>query len=325
MRSGFLRYCIRRLLQLVPVMLAISVVNFILIRVAPGDPALYLVGATQATPEVYQQLRTEFGLDRSLIEQLAIYFDRLFHLDLGYSFVHQAPVLDTILSRLPATFLLMGTAFVLASLIGIGLGVLAARRAHSMTDQAIVLTALAGYSMPVFWLGQMLVLIFSLHLDWFPSQGMRSMREQKEGFDLVLDVLHHLVLPATTYAIFHLALVFRLTRNKMLDVIVMDYILTARAKGASAWRALLRHALPNALLPVMTVLGVHFGYMMAGSVLTENVFAWPGMGRLIFEALESRDYPVISGIFLIVSAMIILANLLTDLIYAWLDPRVVLR
>ena len=325
MRSGFLRYCIRRLLQLVPVMLAISVVNFILIRVAPGDPALYLVGATQATPEVYQQLRTEFGLDRSLIEQLAIYFDRLFHLDLGYSFVHQAPVLDTILSRLPATFLLMGTAFVLASLIGIGLGVLAARRAHSMTDQAIVLTALAGYSMPVFWLGQFLVLVFSLHLDWFPSQGMRSMREQKEGFDLVLDVLHHLVLPATTYAIFHLALVFRLTRNKMLDVIVMDYILTARAKGASAWRALLRHALPNALAAghdgARRPLRLHDGRVGADR---ERV-RLAGMGRLIFEALESRDYPVISGIFLIVSAMIILANLLTDLIYAWLDPRVVLR
>lgn len=325
MRSGFLRYSLRRLLQLVPVMLAIAVVNFVLIRVAPGDPALYLVGATQASPEVYEQLRRDFGLDLSLMDQLWIYFQRLFHLDLGYSFIHQAPVLDTILSRLPATFLLMGTAFVFASLIGVALGVLSAGRAHTGTDQVIVLGALAGYSMPVFWLGQIIVLIFSLHLDWFPSQGMRSMRETKEGFALVLDVLHHLVLPATTYAIFHLALVFRLTRNKMLDVIVQDYILTARAKGASARRALLRHALPNALLPVMTVLGVHFGYMIAGSVLTENVFAWPGMGRLIFESLESRDYPVISGIFLIVSAMIILANLLTDLVYAWLDPRVVLR
>lgn len=306
-------------------MLAISVVNFILIRIAPGDPALYLAGATQATPEVYEQLRREFGLDRPLLEQLYIYFSQLFRLDLGYSFVQHAPVLDTILARLPATFLLMGTAFVLASIVGITLGVLSARRAHSATDHAITFAALAGYSMPVFWLGQILVLVFALQLDWFPSQGMRSIREETEGFALVLDVLHHLVLPAATYGIFHLALVFRLTRNKMLDVIVLDYILTARAKGASAWRALLRHALPNALLPVMTVLGVHFGYMIAGSVLTENVFAWPGMGRLIFEALETRDYPVISGIFLIVSAMIILANLVTDLVYAWLDPRVVLR
>jgi ABC-type dipeptide/oligopeptide/nickel transport system permease component len=325
MRSGFLRYSLRRLLQLVPMMLVISVINFVLIRVAPGDPALYLVGATQAPPEVYEQLRNEFGLDRPMIEQLFIYFERLAHFDLGYSFVHQAPVLDTILSRLPATFLLMGTAFVLASVAGIGLGVFAARRAHSLADQVITMGSLAGYSIPIFWLGQILVLIFSLHLDLFPSQGMYSMREPKEGLELVLDVLHHLVLPATTYAVFHLALVFRLTRNKLLDVIVMDYVLTARAKGASAWRALLRHALPNALLPVMTVLGVHFGYMIAGSVLTENVFAWPGMGRLIFEAIESRDYPVISGIFIVVSAMIILANLITDLIYAWLDPRVVLR
>lgn len=325
MRSGFLRYSVRRMLQLLPVMLAICVINFILIHLAPGDPALYLVGATQASPEVYHQLRHDFGLDLPLLVQLGIYLGHLIHLDLGYSFIQQAPVLATIMDRLPATFLLMGTAFVFASIIGIALGVLSAGRANSATDQVIVLGALAGYSMPVFWFGQILVLVFSLHFDWFPSQGMRSMRETKEGFDLVLDVLHHLVLPATTYAVFHLALVFRLTRNKMLDVIVQDYILTARAKGASARRALLRHALPNALLPVMTVLGVHFGYLIAGSVLTENVFAWPGMGRLIFESLESRDYPLISGIFLVVSAMIILANLLTDLVYAWLDPRVVLR
>jgi peptide/nickel transport system permease protein len=309
MRSGFFSFTVRRLVQIVPTIIVIAIVNFVLIRLAPGDPALYLVGATQAPPEVYEQLRRELGLDQSILVQLYYYLERLAHLDLGYSYIQQAPVIDLILARLPATFLLMGTAFVFASIIGIVLGVLAAKRANTATDSAIVLTALAGYSMPVFWLGQILVLIFSLYLGWLPSQGMYSMRENYEGFAYVLDVARHLILPACTYAVLHIALVFRLTRGKMLEVIVQDYMLTARAKGAGPWRALFRHALPNALLPVLTVLGVNLGYMIAGSVLTENVFAWPGMGRLIFEALESRDYPVISGIFLMVSVMVIVVNM----------------
>jgi len=302
----------RRLVQVVPTVLAIAILNFIIIRLAPGDPALYIVGSSQGTAEYYELLRKQFGLDEPIVVQLGLYLWNLLRFDLGYSFVQQAPVLDAILARLPATLLLMGTAFVVASLAGILLGIVAAFRSNTLGDRVAVMAALAGYSIPIFWLGQLLVMLFALHLDWLPSQGIRSLRDPKEGWEGVLDVGRHLILPATTYAVFHLALVFRLMRTKMQDVLVQDYIL-------------LHHAMLNALLPVVTVLGINFGFMLAGSVLTETVFSWPGMGRLVFESVSSRDYPMISGIFIFVSVMVILVNLLTDLIYAWIDPRVYLR
>jgi peptide/nickel transport system permease protein len=201
----------------------------------------------------------------------------------------------------------------------------AARRPYSVTDQTSTFLALAGYSMPVFWLGQLALITFSLHLGWFPSQGMYSLRAPAQGWGRVLDVLHHLALPAFTYSLYHLALIFRLTRIKMQETLSLDFIVTARAKGAPEGRVVYGHALRNALLPVVTVIGMNFGFMLAGSVLTETVFAWPGMGRLLYEAIQARDYPVLMGLFTVLSLMVIAANVVTDLVYAAIDPRVVYR
>ena len=325
MAPPLLAYAARRLLQAVPLVLVIILINFTLIHAAPGDPVDFLLGSSDATEEYIAQLRGEFGLDRPLAEQLLAYLAKVLRLDLGYSLRFREDVLSLILSRLPATLLLMGTALVAASLLGILLGAVAARRPYSATDNAATLVALAGYSMPVFWLGQIMLLVFSLHLALFPTQGMMSLRAPPEGLGMVMDVAHHLVLPVATYSVYHLALVFRLTRVKMQETLAQDFVTTARAKGLPESRVVYRHALRNAMLPVVTVIGLNFGFMLAGSVLTETVFAWPGTGRLLFDAIAARDYPLLMGLFTVLSVMVILANVLTDIIYALIDPRVVYR
>jgi ABC-type dipeptide/oligopeptide/nickel transport system permease component len=325
MAPPLLLYAGRRLLQAVPLVLVILLINFALIHAAPGDPIDFLLGSADATDEYIAQLRAEFGLDRPLAEQLVAYLGKMMRFDLGYSLRFREDVLTLILSRLPATLLLMGSALVVASLVGILLGAVAARRPYSATDNAATLLALAGYSMPVFWLGQIMLLVFSLQLAMFPTQGMMSLRAPREGLGMALDVAHHLVLPVATYSVYHLALVFRLTRVKMQETLALDFITTARAKGLPEGRVVYGHALRNAMLPVVTVIGLNFGFMLAGSVLTETVFAGPGTGRLLFDAIQARDYPLLMGLFTVLSVMVILANVLTDIIYALIDPRVVYR
>jgi len=204
------------------------------------------------------------------------------------------------------------------------LGTMYTRRSN-VSENTTTLLAIAGYSLPPFWLGQILLIFFSLHLGWFPTQGMMSMRVQPTGLWAVLDVLHHLVLPALTYATYHITIIFRLTRSKMLETLSQDYITTARGKGLDRRTIIYRHALPNALLPVVTVMGVSVGFMFAGSVLVETVFAWPGMGRLLFDGLVARDYPLVLGLLVFVCIMVVLANLITDIVYAFIDPRVVYK
>ncbi len=323
--SRFLKYILRRILQAVPLVLVIITTNFMLIHLAPGDPVDILAGELNANPEYAQQLRAEFGLDQPLIIQLGRYITKLLKFDLGYSLRYRQDVLALILSRLPPTLLLMGTSLVISSFLGVFLGTLAAYRPYSLIDNAATLLALAGYSMPVFWLGQILLIGFALELGWFPMQGMISLRVPTEGWSRALDIIRHLALPALTFTVYHLTLIFRLTRVKMQEVLAMDFITTARAKGLPERTVVLGHALRNAMLPVVTVVGLHFGFMLAGSVLVETVFAWPGMGRLMFEAIMSRDYPVLMGLFFCVSIMVILANVLTDTVYAIVDPRVVYR
>ena len=318
-------YALKRIAQALPLILVIIAINFTLIHAAPGDPVDILLGQGEADPQVVAQLREEFGLDQPLPVQMARYYAKVLSLDLGQSFRYREPVFDLIVGRLPATLLLMGTALVLSTVLAVALGVIAARRPYSALDNGVTLFALAGYSMPVFWLGQLLLIVFALKLDWFPAQGMQSIRAPAEGFGRVLDIAHHLVLPAVTYSLYHLALLFRLTRAKMQDVLAQDYIQTARAKGLSETRTLIGHALPNALLPIVTVLGLNFGFMLAGSVLTETVFAWPGTGRLLYEAILARDYPLLMGLFVCLSSMVVLVNVATDLAYALIDPRVVYR
>ena len=320
-----LMYALRRMAQAIPLILIIIGINFGLIHAAPGDPVDVLMGSSEADPALVAQLRSEFGLDQPIPVQLVRYYAKVLTLDLGQSFRYREPVFDLIASRLPATLLLMGAALVVSTLVAVALGVGAALRPYSALDNSATIMALAGYSMPVFWLGQLLLIVFALKLDWFPAQGMVSIRAPAEGWGLALDIAHHLVLPALTYSLYHLALMFRLTRVKMQEVLAQDFILTARAKGLSEAQVIFSHALRNAMLPIVTVLGLNFGFMLAGSVLTETVFAWPGTGRLLYEAILARDYPVLMGLFVCLSTMVVLVNLVTDIAYALIDPRVVYR
>jgi peptide/nickel transport system permease protein len=244
-------------------------------------------------------------------------------LDLGYSFRFRQDVGALIMSRLPASLLLMGTSFVISVSFGILLGVVAAYRAGGLLDRLLTGLTLSGYSMPVFWLGQLILLVFAVGLGWFPIQGMVSLRTTSVGFGRVLDVAHHLALPALTYSVYQLTLIYRLTRVKMRETLSREFVKSARARGLSELRVVFRHAFPNAMLPVVTVMGLHVGHMLAGSVLTETVFAWPGLGRLMYEAIGARDFPLLLGLFTCISVAVIVANVVTDVIYAFIDPRVV--
>jgi len=315
------RHAAVRILRIVPVALMVVLLNFLLIHLAPGDPVHILAGDA-ATPEYVAQVRAEFGLDRPVLVQLGIYLSKVLHGDLGTSFLHRRSVLWLIGERIGPTLVLMATALVLSVVAGVGLGLLAARRPNSWLDHTARVTALAGFSFPVFWLGQMLLLVFALWLGWLPAQGMESLREPLSGVAHVLDRLRHLLLPAVTFALFNVALLSRLTRTTMVELLQEDFIRTARGKGVGEGRILLTHAFRNALLPIVTVIGTNAGLLLMGSVLTETVFGWPGLGRLMYEALYGRDHPVLMGVFLFVSVAVVLANLVTDLVYARLDPRI---
>ena len=270
----------------------------------------------------YAEMRARFGLDRPLPEQLGRYILNVARGDFGYSFAYRQPVFQVILGRVPATLLLSLSGLVLATALGLWLGALSARHAETPLDHLISAGTLLGYSMPAFWLGQVLLIVFAAGLGLFPVQGMTTARGGLTGLWYYLDILWHLVLPAVTLGLLQLALVTRLTRTGLLEVLAEDYVRTARAKGLAPRAVLYRHALRNALLPVVTVVGGHVGTLLAGAVLTEIIFAWPGLGRLLYDATLSRDYPLLMAIFLVVSASVIVVNLLTDLAYSALDPRV---
>ncbi|MFN8636165.1 MAG: ABC transporter permease [Chloroflexota bacterium] len=314
-------YVLQRIAQAVPVLLVLVVFNFVLIHAAPGDP-IYLLAGQSGDATYYAEMRARFGLDRPLPEQLGRYLFNVARGDFGYSFAYRQPVFQVIVSRVPATLLLSLSGLGIATLLGVWLGVLSARNAETPLDHLISAGTLVGYSMPAFWLGQVLLIVFSAGLGLFPVQGMTTARVSYTGLSYVLDVLWHLVLPALTLGLLQLALVTRLTRAGLLEVLSEDYVRTARAKGLAPRIVLYRHALRNALLPVVTVVGGHVGTLLAGAVLTEIIFAWPGLGRLIYDATLSRDYPLLMAVFLVVSASVIVVNLLTDLTYSVLDPRV---
>jgi len=321
--TRLLAYSARRLAQAVPLVLVVVIINFFLIHAAPGDPVDMLLGGMDADPEFQAQMRRELGLDQPLWVQLWTYVSNMARLDLGYSFRFRQDVGALIMSRLPASLLLMGTSFVISVSFGILLGVVAAYRAGGLLERLLTGLTLSGYSMPVFWLGQLMLLVFAVGLGWFPIQGMVSLRTTSVGFDRVIDVAHHLALPALTYSVYQLTLIYRLTRVKMRETLSREFVKSARARGLSELRVVFRHAFPNAMLPVVTVMGLHVGHMLAGSVLTETVFAWPGLGRLMYEAIGARDFPLMLGLFTCISVAVIVANVVTDVIYAFIDPRVV--
>lgn len=316
-----MRYVLQRLAQAAPLLFGLLLLNFVLIHTAPGDP-IYLLAGQSGDAAYYAEMRARFGLDRPLPEQLGRYILNVARGDFGYSFAYRQPVFQVILSRVPATLLLSISGLTVATVLGIWLGAVAARHADRPLDHLISSGTLIGYSMPAFWLGQVLLIVFAGQLGIFPVQGMTTARGGYTGLGAVLDVAWHLVLPAVTLGLLQLALVTRLTRTTLLEVLAEDYVRTARAKGLRPRVVLYRHALRNALLPVVTVVGGHIGTLLAGAVLTEIIFAWPGLGRLIYDATLNRDYPLLMSLFLVVSASVILVNLATDLLYAALDPRV---
>ncbi|WP_372500571.1 ABC transporter permease (plasmid) [Tistrella mobilis] len=311
-----------RLVKIAVMILIIATFNFLLVHAAPGDPAAVIAGQSGASDEkLIAQIRAEYGLDQPLHVQLTDYLAKVASFDLGYSYRQRQPVSVLIGERLPATLLLTVTAFLLALAIGSLLGTLAGMRAGRWTDTVISVLALLFYAMPVFWLGLMLVLIFSVQLGWLPAFGFATIGPSLTGLDLVLDVATHMILPVTTLAAIYLAIYARLMRASIIEVEHQDYVKTARAKGASRGRIIRHHMLRNALLPVITFAGVQAGALIGGSVVVETVFAWPGLGRLTFDAVMQRDYPVLLGIFLVMSVLVIAINLLTDLITRMIDPR----
>lgn len=289
---------------------------------APGDPVQALVGDFPA-PEAYvRAVRHEFGLDRPLGIQLLMYLRRAAAGDFGYSFAQQRPVFTVILERAPATALLVLTAWAAAAVLGPLLGAVAALRRNSALDHLVMSSALAGYSIPVFWLGQLLVLAFALGLGWLPAEGMHAVRRELSGGARLLDVGRHLILPAVALCPRYLAVNARLMRTSLIDVLQRDYVTTARAKGLAPRRVVIRHAVRNAMLPVVTIMGFDLGFLLTGSALVETVFAWPGVGLLLFTSLSTRDYPVLLGIFSLAAAVAVAANLVTDVAYSCLDPRI---
>jgi peptide/nickel transport system permease protein len=304
------------------IVLCILVLNFLIVHMVPGDPLHALLGDFPVPPGYAEQIRADFGLDQPLSTQLGLYLLNLGQGNLGFSFANRMPVLGLILARLGPTLLLMLPALFFAAVLGVLLGVTAAPRAGSVQDSALTAISLFGYSVPIFWLGQMLVIVFAIQLGWLPVQGMRNMREELHGMDGVLDVLKHLLLPAFSVMIFYIAIVARVARASVAEALHHDYVLTAKAKGLSRRTILWRHVLPNAMIPVVTVIGYNFGQSLTGAILVETVFGWPGIGNLFITSITNRDYPVLQGIFLVTAVSVVLINLLTDLLYAVLDPRV---
>jgi peptide/nickel transport system permease protein len=305
------------------VTIGIVLLIFILLRLAPGDPAMVYVGeAGGASEETLKAVRKEFGLDKSLSEQLFVYGKKFLTGDFGFSYFQGRPVLDLILDKVGATALLVLTAMFIAVIIGVLTGVSVAQRPTSPSSALITIFSLFGFAMPSFWLGMMLILAFSLYIPLFPSYGMITAGYVGNFWQTLKDVLCHLILPASTLGIILIGPYSRLTRASMLEVIGSDYIRTARAKGLPERKVIFKHALRNAILPVLTMIGLQLGRLLAGAVLVETVFSWPGMGRLMFEGILRRDYPLIMGILFFSSVVVILVNLITDILYRALDPRI---
>lgn len=331
------RYIARRLLNLIPILLGITLLVFVFLHLIPGDPAVVMSGE-RATPEQVAALKERLGLNQPLPLQYLKFLLNLIRLDLGNSIISGVPIVDEIKTRWPATFELSVAAMLIAILLGIPAGVLAAVRKNSPVDNLTMSSSLLGVSMPVYWLGLLLIYLFAVNLNWLPPNGRISVNaglaftpitnfyllDALLRFDMkaLKDVLAHLILPAVTLSTIPLAIIARITRSAMLEVLSQDYIRTARAKGVLERWVIFKHALKNALLPVVTIIGLQFGALLGGAILTETIFSWPGIGSWIYEGILSRDYPVVQGGVVFIAIAFVLINLLVDISYAFLDPRI---
>lgn len=303
--------------------LAVIVMCFTLIHLAPGDVAIVIAGDSGAgDPEVIAEIREDLGLDDPFVVQLGGYVGDVAKGDLGTSYRFNEPVTDLITTRLWPTFLLVGTAVSFAIVLGVLVGVFTARRPENPISHGVTVFSLTGYSMPVFWTGLMLVIMFASNVRWFPVSGMRDVRLDGNWLEEWIDIAHHLVLPSITLGVIYLAQYSRLSRASMLEVLQSDYVRTARAKGLTERRVVYKHALRNAVIPVVTVAGLQFGQMLSGALLVETVFNWPGLGRLASDSVFQRDAPVLLGILICSASLVVIINILTDLVYRLIDPRI---
>ncbi|HMN83182.1 MAG TPA: ABC transporter permease [Burkholderiaceae bacterium] len=320
------RYLLRRTGQAALLVLLIACLNFGLLHLAPGDAVDVLAGETGAGDADYlAELRRNYGLDRPLWVQLSRYVWNVAQFDFGFAFHYHAPVVQVILERLPATLLLMITSLTVALVGGVVLGVIAARKAGSRWDALISVVSLIGYATPLFWLGLMLIVLFSVKLDLLPSSGFQTIGGPDEFPERQLDIARHLVLPACSLTLFYMATYIRLMRAQMLEVANLEFVRTARAKGVSENRIAFRHVLRNAVLPVLSLFGVQIGSVLGGAVVVEVVFGWPGLGQLAFDAIAQRDTNLLMGILFFCSILVVAVNLVVDLLYSRIDPRIELH
>ncbi|HEY9639540.1 MAG TPA: ABC transporter permease [Coleofasciculaceae cyanobacterium] len=330
-----LQYIGKRLFDLLPVLLGITILVFLFLQLIPGNPAVVLLGP-RATPDQIQALQEQLGLNKPLPLQYLSFLGRLIRFDLGKSILSGVPIAQELAIRWPATFELSVAAMLVAIILGVPAGILAAVRKNGWIDNLAMSTSLLGVSMPVYWLGLLLVYLFAVNLHWLPPSGRLGVNVQLQpitgfyvldsilrlNFSALGDVLAHLILPAITVGTIPLAIIARITRSAMLEVLSQDYIRTARAKGLIERWVILKHALKNALLPVITIIGLQFGTLLSGAILTETIFSWPGIGSWIYEGILARDYPVVQGGVVFVAIVFVLINLLVDISYAFLDPRI---
>lgn len=331
-----IRFILTRIGLIIPTFIGVTLVTFMLIRLVPGDPIELLVGERGIDPERHAELRADLGLDKPILEQYGIYIKNLLHGDFGKSIVTKTPVIEEFLTLFPATIELSLCAITIAIAIGIPIGILAAAKRGTVYDYATMGLSLTGYSMPVFWWALILILTFSVTLGWTPVSGRISVLyyvQPVTGFMLVdtllsdekgafLSAVRHLILPSIALGTIPLAVIARMTRSSMLEVLGADYIRTAKAKGLPTWRIVWVHALRNALIPVLTVIGLAVGTLFAGAILTETIFSWPGVGKWLVESVRRRDYPVLQGGVLLVASIVMLVNLFVDVLYGWANPRI---
>ena len=316
-------YLVKRGIQIIPVVFGILIISFLMIHLAPGDAVFMFIGESGADPEFEAAIRTRLGLDKSLFEQFILYIKGIFSGDLGRSFVLNEDVSKIIFDRAIPTIILMLSSISFGAIFGILIGVYAASKPYSMRDNISMVIALFLYSLPNFWLGQMLIIVFSVNWGLLPVSGMESMILGDKSF--LFDRFTHLLLPTITLGSTLAAFVMRFVRSSMIDVLGQDYILTAKSKGLSERKIFFKHALKNALLPVITYIGLRLGYMLSGAVVIESVFGWPGLGLLMLDALFERDYPVIMGLFIVISLSVTIITFIVDILYTYLDPRIRLK
>lgn len=321
-----LLFLARRCFKAVLVILCVIAINFALIRAAPGDPATILAGEAGAVDAGFlERIRQDYGLDKPVPVQLLTYMKQLLSFDLGESYRENRPVKEIVLEKLPATLLLTLSAFIFSVVAGVTLGIAAARRAGTLMDTLITAGSLVFFAMPLFWIGLLAIVLFSMKLGWLPPYGMSTVGADLAGWDAALDVAKHLLMPAITLGLFYVAIYTRVTRAAALEVMDQDFVKTARAKGVPERHVWRRHILRNSVLPVITFVSLQAGHIMGGSVLIETVFAWPGIGRLAFDALFQRDYNLLLAVFFVSSVMVVVFNLIADVLYSIADPRIELQ